>query len=321
MKQFISSIMTICICLLAVSHSTAFTFRPPWVPQTQFAGYYMAVQKGLYKNAGIDIEIKHGGPNIMGLREISAGETDFAIAWLIPAMRLKSQGEKLVHAGQFFQKNSLLLLAKKSSGIDSVEKFTGHTLGVWPGDFQIPPKALIRKYRIRNVNIVQQEFTMEPFLKGDVEIASAMRYNEYHQVLEAGIKPEDLVVFSYSDLGMNLPEDGVYVHEDFYKKNPDVCKKFVEASMEGWKYVFAHKDEAVEMMTGLANATPFKTTEKKQRIMLDEVEKLIDFNDTGLKKEDFQTALEVLKSARIIKTDLDYDEFVGFKVSGFSSGD
>ncbi|MCP4353166.1 MAG: ABC transporter substrate-binding protein [Desulfobacterales bacterium] len=313
MKQFIFGVITICVCLLTASHSAAFTLRPPWVPQTQFAGYYMAVKKGFYKNAGIDIKIKDGGPNVMGLREISAGETDLTIAWLIPAMRLKSQGEKLVHVGQFFQKNSLLLLAKKSSGIDSVEKFAGHTLGVWPGDFQIPPKALIRKYRIRNVNIIQQEFTMEPFLKGDIEIASAMRYNEYHQVLETGIKPEDLTVFSYSDLGMNLPEDGVYVHEDFYKNNPDVCKKFVKASMEGWKYVFAHKDEAVKMMTKLANATPFKTTEKKQRIMLDEVEKLIDFNDTGLKKEDFRTALEVLKSARIIKKKLDYDAFVGKK--------
>lgn len=314
MKQFVFGVVTIAMCLLLIaSHSAAFTFRPSWVPQSQFAGYYMAVQQGFYKKAGIDVEIKDGGPNIMALHELSTGEADFAIAWLIPAMQLRAQGEQLVNVGQFFQKNSLLLLTKKSSGIDSVEKFAGHTMGVWPGDFQIPPKALLRKYGIANVNIVLQEFTMEPFLKGEVDIASAMRYNEYHQVLDAGMKPEDLVVFSYSDLGMNLPEDGVYVHTNFYKKNPQACKKFVEASMEGWKYAFAHKDETVGLMAKLANATAFKTSEKKQRIMLDEVEKLIDSSDTRLKKEDFQTGLEVLKSAGIIKADLDYDEFVGSK--------
>jgi len=314
MRKTCGTLIVVCFCLVAAaSGSYAYTLRPPWVPQTQFAGYYLAAEKGFYKKAGIDIEIRDGGPNTMGLREISNRDTDFAIAWLIPATRLRSQGEKLVHAGQFFQRNSLLLLVRKSSGIDSVEKFAGHTLGVWPGDFQVPPRALLRKYGIADVKIIQQDFTMEPFFKGEVEIASAMRYNEYHQVLAGGIKAEELTVFSYSDLGMNLPEDGVYVHEDFYRKNPEVCQKFVQASMEGWKYALAHKDETVQLMTKLANATPFKTTPEIQRIMLDEVEPLLDFGPAGtaLKKEDFQTAVEVLRSTGIIKTEPDYDTFTG----------
>lgn len=313
MKGISYTILVVSMLLVFGSSTDAFTVRLPWVPQTQFAGYYLAVSKGFYKTAGIDIQIKDGGPNIMGLREVNAGETDIAISWLIQAMRLRGQGDKLVNVGQFFQKNSMLLLAKKSSGIDSVEKFSGRTLGVWPGDFQIPPKALIRKYGVSDVKIVEQQFTMDSFIKGEIEIASAMRYNEYHQVLETGIKPEELYVFSYSDLGMNLPEDGVYVHEDFYKKNPDVCRKFVEASIEGWKYALTHKDEAVEMMTTLANATPFKTTIEKQRIMLDEVEKVLDLNNPVLKPEDFKTALDILISAKLIKTEFDYDTFTGKK--------
>lgn len=296
--------------LLFVVPVQAMTLRTQWVPQTQFAGYYMALEKGFYKKAGIDLEIKHGGPGLNALREVSSGDVDFATGWLISAMRLRAKGEKLVLIGQVFQRSALQLLSMRSSGIDSVEKFSGHSMGVWPGDFQIPPKALIRKDRIDNVKIVDQGFSMEPFIKGDLDIASAMMYNEYHQVLDAGVKKEDLVVFNYGELGMNLPEDGIYVNESLVKKDPALCHKFMEATFEGWKYAFDHKDETAKFMTGLANNTEFKTTEKKQRTMLDEVERLIDLDSFDLKKTDFETAQEVLKSTRIIKKDLDMDTFV-----------
>ena len=295
---------------LFVIPAQAMTLRTQWVPQTQFAGYYMALEKGFYKKAGIDLEIRDGGPGLNALREVSSGDVDFATGWLISAMRLRAKGEKLVLIGQVFQRSALLLLSMKSSGIDSVEKFSGHSMGVWPGDFQLPPKALIRKDRIRNVKIVDQGFSMEPFIKGDLNIASAMMYNEYHQVLEAGVKKEDLVIFNYGDLGMNLPEDGIYAHESLVEKDPALCRKFMEATFEGWRYAFDHKDETAKFMTALADKTEFKTTEKKQRLMLDEVERLIDLESFDLKKTDFETALEVLKSTRIIREDLDMNAFV-----------
>ncbi|MBF0225791.1 MAG: ABC transporter substrate-binding protein [Desulfobacterales bacterium] len=299
------------IIFISTISANAYTFRPQWVPQCQFAGYYMAAQKGFYKNHGIDIEIKNGGPGIVGIQEVDAKVSDFTTAWLLAGIRMKENGSKIVLIGQFFQRPALLLIAKKSSGIDSPEKFSGHTLGVWPADFQLPPKALIRKYKVRNVKIIDQAFDMMPFIKGEIDIASAMRYNEYHQVLESGIKPEELAVFDYSKLGLNIPEDGIYVNEDFYKNNPSACKAFIDASVEGWKYCFEHKDEAVKLMTELANKTDFKTTEQKQRVMLDEVEKLIDLNDTVLKKEDFDTAVEILKSARIIQKEISLESLIG----------
>jgi NitT/TauT family transport system substrate-binding protein len=287
----------------------AFTFRPQWVPQAQFAGYYMAAEKGFYEKAGIDVEIKPGGPGKNSLREAASGEIDFASGWLISAMRLHAGGKELVCIAQVLQRPALLLVAKKSSGIDSVEDFSGHSLGVWPGDFQVPPKALLRKYRIRDVKIVNQGFTMDAFISGELDIASAMKYNEYNQILAAGVEEKDLVVFNYSDLGMHLPEDGIYVNQDFYSSHPEACRKFVRASMEGWQYAFDNKDETVRLITGIANKTEFKTTEEKQMAMLEEIEQLIDVGDTRLKPEHLETANSVLKSTRIIRSDIDGASF------------
>ena len=311
MQKFSFSILSICLTIFLCTSANAFNLRLQWTPQTQFAGYYMAVEQGFYKDMGLDIKIKPGGPGIFSIQEIANKKTDFATSWLISAVRMRANGVKLIHIGQVFQKSALMLIAKKSSGINSIQKFSGHTLGVWLGDFQLLPKALLRKNHIGNVHVINQEFSITPFIKGEIDIASAMRYNEYHQVLESGIKPDELIIFDYAHLGMNLPEDGIYVHEDFFKQNKEICRNFVQASFKGWKYAFDNKDKTVKYITGIANKTPFQTTEKKQRIMLDEVEKLIEINNSTLKKKDFQTAHEILQTSRIIKKDVTFKEFTG----------
>ena len=135
-------VSTLLATVLAVPSLYAFTFRPQWVPQTQFAGYYMAHKQGLYKDLGIDVEIKDGGPGLVGIQEVIAGETDFATGWLISAVQFRAKGQKLVLIGQMFQKSALLLVAKKAKGIETVKDFSGKTMGVWPADFQIPPRPL-----------------------------------------------------------------------------------------------------------------------------------------------------------------------------------
>lgn len=301
------------IWLATLQASHGYTFRTQWVPQAQFAGYYMAEKQGFYRDAGLDIEIKSGGPNILALPEAASGEVDFASGFLISALRLRSTGLSLVHVGQIFQKPAMILIARGESGIRTTADFKGRRLGVWPGDFQIPPKALLRQQQIYNVTVVQQSFSMEPFLNGEIDIASAMRYNEYHQVLEAGLKPSDLVVFDFAELGMNLPEDGIFVSETFYATHPDDCRNFIEASMAGWRYAFENKAETVRHVTALANRTDFKTTEKKQMIMLETVESLIDIGNAALAPADFETAKAVLAATKMMQKDVTYSQFTGRK--------
>lgn len=313
MRAFGFAVIAIIMGVYPASPVNAWTLRLQWVPQTQFAGYYMAAQKGFYEKEGIELVIRDGGPGIAGLMETANGETDFAVGWLLSGLRMRGEGHRLVHVAQIFQKPALMLVARKSSGIDGIQKFPGHSLGIWPGDHQIPPKALLRKFNLRDITIVQQGFSVTPFVEGKIDIASVMRYNEYHLLFEAGLRPDDIIVFNFADFGMNIPEDAVFVHEKFRESHGDICEKFVRASVAGWKYAFGHKDETVAFITGLAARTEFQTTGKHQRLMLDEVEKLVSPDDVSLKPEDFNTAIEVLESTRLIHHSVTYGEFTGKK--------
>jgi len=308
----IHSILTVLGAVLVfVSPAPAsYTIRLQWVPQTQFAGYYMAAEKGFYKKAGVDVDIKPVDPKSKGLTGLLLKKNDFETAWLASGIIMRANyPKKLVLIAQFFQKPALMLVTKKSSGIQSVRDFRGHTLGVWDGVFSILPRALIKKHTVHGVKIVSQGFTVGPFIKGSIDIASAMRYNEYEQILKAGIKKDELTVFDFSKLGMNLPEDGLYVREKFVEKHPIVCRKVVKATLQGWQYAFEHKDETVAHITKIANQTEFKTTTEKQRWMLDVVEDLIDLNGTALKEADFDSAVNMLKSLKMIRKIPEYKVF------------
>ena len=300
----IHSILTVLGAVLVfVSPAPAsYTIRLQWVPQTQFAGYYMAAEKGFYQEAGIDADVMPVDPKVKGLLGLLSRKNDFETAWLASGLIMRANHpKKLVLIAQFFQKPALILVAKKSARIKSVRDFRGHTLGVWDGVFSVLPRALIKKHTLHRVKLVSQGFTIEPFLEGKVDIASAMRYNEYKQILASGIKENELTLFDFSELGMNLPEDGLYVREEFAEKHSDVCRKVVEATLKGWKYAFGHKDETVAHITKIANQTEFKTTPEKQLWMLDVVENLIDLDSTALKEADFERAADMLKSLKMIR--------------------
>ncbi len=296
--------------LFFASLASAYTVRLQWLPQTQFAGYYMAAEKGFYKEAGIDVEIKSIDPDVGSLRDLLYKGGDFETGWLSSGIIMKANSSKHpVLIAQFFQKPAFMLVAKKSSGIRTVRDFSGHSLGVWDGVFSVIPRVLVKKHNIPGVKIIPQGFTMESFLNGKIDIASAMRYNEYYQLLETGLKESDLTVFDFAELGISLPEDGLYVREDFLKANPEVCKKVVAATIEGWSYAFEHKEETVRYITGIANQTPFRTTPEKQGWMLYVVEKLMDMKSTVLKKEDFENAADILKSLKMIRDVPSYEDF------------
>ena len=144
-------------------------------------------------------------------------------------------GDELVNIAQIMQKSALLLVTRKSSGIEHPRDMTGRRVGIWKGDFTIPFLAFFRKEEIRP-EIVQINYSTAPFLRGAVEVSSVMFYNEYHRLREAGTMLEDLRTFSLADFGMNFPEDGVYATAATRDRRPEVCKAVVVASLRGWAY-------------------------------------------------------------------------------------
>jgi NitT/TauT family transport system substrate-binding protein len=242
-------------------------FVPQWVPQAQFAGYYVALERGLYRHSDLDLTILRGGPDRPPSECLEKGGADFAVMFLSTGIVKRARGLRIVNLAQMVQRSALMLVAKKSSGILSPEDLQGKKIGLWGEDFRVQPRAFFSKYGL-SVEMVPQSTTLNLFLRGGVDAASAMWYNEYHMILNAGLDPDELTTFFLADHGMNFPEDGIYCTEETFRKNPGLCVRFVKASVEGWKYAFAHPEEALDIVMKYVNEANVATSRVHQEWML-----------------------------------------------------
>jgi NitT/TauT family transport system substrate-binding protein len=223
------------------------TFLPQWKPQAQFAGFYVAKEKGFYERHGIDLTLLQGGPTSPSSAFLAEGKADFATMWLSNAIQMRASGHGIINIGQIMQRSALMLVAKKSRGIHRPEDINGKKVGLWGEDFQIQPRAFFKKYNL-HVEVIPQSFSVNLFLRDGVEVASAMWYNEYHTILNAGLNPDELTLFFFHEHGLNFPEDGIYALEKTFIKDPALSCAFVKAIIEGWSYAFDHPDEALDIV-------------------------------------------------------------------------
>jgi len=271
-----------------------------WVTQAQFAGYYVAKDKGLYKDVGLDVEIKPGGPDINPSQVIAAGGADVVIDWMPSALATREKGVPLVNIAQPFQKSGLELTCRKETGIKTPADFKGRTLGVWFGGNEYPFLSWMSTLGIpteggpSGVTVLKQGFNVDPLLQKQADCISTMTYNEYWQVIDAGYKPEQLVVFKYENEGVATLEDGLYVMEDKLKDHAFVDKmaRFVKASMKGWAWARANPDAAAKIV--LDNDATGAQTEKHQKRMMGEIAKLLDTGNGKLNPQDYERTVTTL---------------------------
>ncbi len=281
------------------------SFIPQWVPQAQFAGYYIGLEKGIYRKHGIDLTIITGGPDYSPSELLTDGRADFASLWLSTGIQMRAGGEKIINIAQIMQRSALMLVAKKASGIEKPRDINGRKVGLWGTVFQIQPRAFLRKYDL-TVQVVPQSFSVNLFLRDGVDVASAMWYNEYHTLLNCGIDPDELTTFFFHEHGLNFPEDGIYVLEETYNKDPELCTAFVLASIEGWRYAFDHPDEALAVTMRNLKKEHIPTTLVHQKWMLERMKDLIltengeDTDIGGLLIEDYSRVARGLKSMGLI---------------------
>lgn len=247
---------------------------PQWLPQAQFAGYMVALEKGFYKEAGLDLTLIEGGPDKPPFVGLWAGEATFCTGWLSNAIEKKASGMPMFNLGQIIQRSALVLVARKAAGVTVPKDLAGRKVGLWAGQFYLQPFVFFSKYDL-GVTVVPNYSSVGLFLKGGVDACAAMWYNEYHTLLNSGFNPDELTLFFFSDLGLNFPEDGLYCLEDTYNADPQMCAAFVEASLKGWLYAFAHKDEALEIVMKRAEAAHTGTNMAHQRWMLDRMQDII----------------------------------------------
>jgi NitT/TauT family transport system substrate-binding protein len=289
------------------------SFLPQWSPQAQFAGYYVACEKGFYKNHGIDLTILQGGPDRPPLLFLTEGKADFVSAWLATGLRWRSSGHKVINIGQIVQRSALMLVAKKSHHIITPRDMDGKKVSLWGDEFQIQPRAFFRKYDL-NVKIIPQSYSVNLFLRDGVDVASATWYNEYHTIINSGLNPEELTTFFFHEHGLNFPEDGIYTLEETFKRDPSLSCAFVKASIEGWVYAFSHPEEALEIVLRSIERASIPANRTHQKWMLNGMKELTAFSahpaSTGmLQQTDYQKVCHVLHESGVIETTPEYDSF------------
>ena len=282
------------------------TIQLKWVTQAQFAGYYVAQEKGYYKAEGLDVTIKPGGPDISTPQVIAGGGADVIVDWMPSALASREKGVALVNIAQIFNRSGMMLTCRKDSGIRSPSDFRGKTLGVWFYGNEYPFLSWMSQLGIptkggsNGVTVLKQGFNVDPIFQKQAHCVSTMTYNEYWQVVDGGLSPSELVVYKYEDQRVATLEDGLYVLEKNLSNSAFVNKmaRFLRASIKGWEFAANNPDTAADIV--LENDDTGAQTEKHQRRMMREINKLIvGFYSKGqgvgyLKPSDYERTVNVL---------------------------
>jgi len=284
-----------------------------WSPQAQFAGYYAAVAQGFYAARGLDVRIIDGGPGVAAAELLRDGTADAAVLWLTTALRQADAGTPIVHLAQVGQRSSLLLVTKATSGIRSVADMAGRSVGLWGGDLAVAPRALFAREGIR-VREVPQSFTVNLFLRGGLDVASAMWYNEYHTIFASGVNVDELHVFPLRDQGIDVPEDGLYMLAATVAADPASATALVEATREGWAWAFANPEAALDLVLERLRAAHLPANRVHQRWMLNAMRDVIapEGSPTLLpvRPAAYDSVTTLLRAAGAIQRAPTYDAFL-----------
>ncbi|MDP7569539.1 MAG: ABC transporter substrate-binding protein [Arenicellales bacterium] len=266
--------------LVTANAADKVTIQLKWVTQAQFAGYFVAQNQGFYKAENLDVTILPGGPDVAPPQVIAGGGADVIIDWMPAALASREKGLKLVNIAQPFKRSGLMLTCRKDTGIKSPDDFRGRTLGVWFYGNEYPFLSWMSQLGIPTdgsaggVTVLKQGFNVDPILQKQADCISTMTYNEYWQVIDAGLGADELITYKYEDQGVATLEDGLYVLEKNLNDSAFVDKmaRFVRASMKGWQWAANNPDAAADIV--LENDETGAQTQKHQRRMMGEINKL-----------------------------------------------
>jgi len=268
-----------------------FIFTPQWTAQAQFAGYYVAQEKGFYKEAGLDVEIVHPSITQTSLSRIRANESQATTLQLCQAMEIIDDGIPLVNILQTSMNNAMVIVSRKD---EDPLKQPGMKVGIWNAGFgQLAICMSLRDHL--NYEWVRFASSINLFVSGAIDATVAMSYNEYYQLAQAGAKLTEKNVYRFCDHGYNVQEDGLYMTLDYYKKHKDEARRFAEASKKGWEWAATHPDETLDIVMQYVRRDRIGTNPVIQKLMLNEVLRLLV--DRESKKREYRLRPDMVKKA------------------------
>lgn len=273
-----------------------------WLPQAQFAGYYVALERGFYKAEKLQVTIKPGGSDPAPPEMLRSGAADVVVDWMPSALVARERGVPMVNVAQIFKRSGLWLTCRKDSGVAWPGDLKGRRVAVSGGGNELPFQAWVQKlgFKPDDVMVVARGVAVEPLVQRQADCASTQSYNEYWQMLDAGIDRDDLAVLKFDEHGVSTLEDGLYVLEPALADplRRDRLARFLRATIKGWQYAITNPKVAVSTVMRAVERAPVPgaiAREKHQSRMMSEVAKLIDRDRIGwLDPADYERTVNVL---------------------------
>ena len=307
----LSLLLTVCLPIAAQQASNKFVFTPQWTAHAQFAGYYVAKEKGFYKQAGIDVDIIHPSVSQTAMNRLQNRESQATTLQLCQAMELIDNGIPLVNILQTSMNNGTVIVSRRDK--DPLTQ-RGARVGMWHAGFSQIPICMSIKEKL-NYKWIRFTSNVDLFLKGAIDGTLAMSYNEYYQLMQMGFTFTEKNVYRFCDHGYNIQEDGVYMRRDYYETHKDQARKFAQASKKGWEWAAEHQEETLDIVMKYVRENHITTNRVLQRLMLKEVLRLQV--DQKSKKREFRLrpdmvkfASKLMKECQLLKNEVTYNQLI-----------
>jgi NitT/TauT family transport system substrate-binding protein len=273
------------------SQDETIVFTPQWTAQAQFAGYYVAEAKGFYREAGVNVKIKHPTSTQPAMSRLRNNQSQATTLQLCQAMEIVDDGDPLVNILQTSMNNAMVIVSAR--GRDPLKQ-KGAKVGIWSVGFgQLAICMSIKDHLDYQWILFAQNINL--FLSGALDAMLAMSYNEYYQLVQAGYEVTDKNIYRFCDHGYNVQEDGVYMLRDYYEKHKDQARRFAQASRKGWEWAAQHPEEALDIVMEYVNKENIATNRVIQRLMLKEILRLQI--DRESKKREFRLRPDMVRQA------------------------
>lgn len=307
----LTAIIALMLCLNESKAQERFIFTPQWTAQAQFAGFYVAYEKGFYKDAGVDVEIVHPTVTQSAMNRVRKNESHATTLQLCQAMEIMDNGIPLVNILQTSMNNGLVIVSRRDK--DPLTQ-KGARVGIWSIGFGQMAICMSQKENL-NYDWVPFANNVNLFVAGAVDATLAMSYNEYYQLLQTGMDLTEDNMYRFCDHGYNVQEDGVYMTREYYEAHKEQAQKFAEASRRGWEWAAAHQDEALEIVMKYVRENHIATNRVLQKLMLAEVLRLQVDRESG--KREFRLRPDMVKLAsrlmvecNLLKHEITYEDLI-----------
>ena len=289
-----------------------FVFTTSWTAQAEFAGYYIAKEKGFYREQGLDVVIQHPSLTSTTFHRLQSDQCDAAMVSMMSAMDFIAQGIPLVNIFQDSMNSSNIIVSRWDT---EPLKMKGKKVAIFNSD---PSYLAIIMSKKEGMDYEWVRFTshINLFLSGAIDATMAVSYNEYYQLMQAGFKMSEDNIYRFSEHGFNIQENGVYVKRDYFLTHREACQKFATATRKGWEWVAAHPDEALEIVMKYVRKYNAPTNRVMQKLMLKECLRLQ--LDPDSKRREFRVRPDMVEKASrlmlecgMLKRRVTYKELMG----------